>query len=221
MCAIRGDIVFLLDTSGSIRDKNPDDESYDNFQLLKDFVKNMLDRIDIGPDSNRVAAIQFSNHAALEFTLDKFQSKDKMQEAIQNISYQGGQTNTAAALRMMRDDVLLRQRGDRAGFQNIGVMITDGESTLEMDQTLVEASNTLQQNITMFVVGVTDQINDVELKAIASDPDEFFFFNSTDITYLDTLLTNLVEHICTPGESSSRRRRGKNAVMMSFLRFNK
>ena len=71
-----------------------------------------------------------------------------------------------------------------------------------------EAELAHHDNITMFVVGVTDQINEEELTAIASDPDEDFYFNSTDIRYLDTIMANLLKHVCTPENPNSRSRRG-------------
>ena len=49
-----------MDDSGSIRDKNPADGSYDNYQLLKDFIKKLLQRLDIGPDSTRVSIIRYT-----------------------------------------------------------------------------------------------------------------------------------------------------------------
>ena len=32
------DLVFVVDSSGSIRNTNPEDRSYDNWQLIKDFL---------------------------------------------------------------------------------------------------------------------------------------------------------------------------------------
>ena len=32
-CHVNADIAFVIDNSGSIRDKNPDDSSYDNYEL--------------------------------------------------------------------------------------------------------------------------------------------------------------------------------------------
>ena len=210
VCGLNADIVFLLDTSGSIRDKN--DNITDNFQVLKDFVINMLDRIDVGPDSNRVASVEFSNFANIDFYLDAFQTREDIQAKINTTNYQGGETNTAAALRRMREEVLVSQRGDRADVANVGIMITDGESTKEVNRTLPEAQLVHNAGITMFVVGVTNDINEVELRAIASDPDDSFFFNSTSILFLDALLHNLVDHLCRDDLTDNRGKRGESPL---------
>ena len=52
------------------------------------------------------------------------------------------------------------------------------------------------------MVGVTDQINEVELKAIASDPDAEHYFNQTEIKLLDTIIFQLIKHVCAPENPS-------------------
>lgn len=102
---MQADLTLLLDNSGSIRDKNPADKSYDNYQLLKDFIKGLLYRLDIGPDATRVAVIRFSTLSILEFTLDQYSRVDQMAAAIDNLHYDRGHTNTSGAIRLMRDKV--------------------------------------------------------------------------------------------------------------------
>ena len=214
MCGLNADIVFLLDTSGSIRDKNINNIT-DNFQLLKDFVINMLDRIDVGPDTNRVASIEFSNFANIDFYLDAFQTRADIQQKINTTNYQGGETNTAAALRRMREEVFVAGRGDRPEVANVGIMITDGESNKNETDTIPQAALVHEASITMFVVGVTNAINEVELREIASDPDDSFFFNSTSLSFLDTLLTNLVDHLCRDDLNTNRGKRGQFSLLNS------
>lgn len=46
-CQVQADICFLIDSSGSIRDNNPTDGSYDNWQLLLNFVKSIINHFPI------------------------------------------------------------------------------------------------------------------------------------------------------------------------------
>ena len=71
-CQVHADIAFVIDNSGSIRDKNPEDQSYDNYNLLKQFVKDILARLDIGPETTRVGAVRFSTQARLMFNLVQY-----------------------------------------------------------------------------------------------------------------------------------------------------
>ena len=45
--------MFVVDSSGSIRDNNPQDGSYDNWNLLLQFISDFINNLDIGDDANR------------------------------------------------------------------------------------------------------------------------------------------------------------------------
>ena len=55
--------------------------------------------------------------------------KDEIISQIQSVSYLGGNTNTADALKSMRRDVFSRSR-DRSGAQNVAVLLADGMSNI-------------------------------------------------------------------------------------------
>ena len=46
-CVERFDLIIVVDSSGSIRDNNPEDKSYDNWQLIKDFLSDTADLLEI------------------------------------------------------------------------------------------------------------------------------------------------------------------------------
>ena len=66
------DLAFIVDNSGSIRDKNKDGDNYDR---LKGFLANLVDQLDIGIDKTRVGTVRFSDIAEVEFRLDTFTDK--------------------------------------------------------------------------------------------------------------------------------------------------
>ena len=51
------DIAFVIDNSGSIRDNDP--PGGNNWQLILDFVKSIVEMFTIAPDVTRVAVIDF------------------------------------------------------------------------------------------------------------------------------------------------------------------
>lgn len=63
-------------------------------------------------------------------------------DAIQNIKYIYGSTNTADALQVMREDMFIRSRGDRSDAPNICVLLTDGISNINSRRTIPEAEQT-------------------------------------------------------------------------------
>ena len=54
----RADLVFVVDSSGSIRDTNPDDNSYDNWNLVLRFMADFVENLPIGPDKFRIGLIK-------------------------------------------------------------------------------------------------------------------------------------------------------------------
>ena len=47
-CSNKFDLVFIVDSSGSIRDNNPEDQRFDNWQLVKQFLKTIVETFNIG-----------------------------------------------------------------------------------------------------------------------------------------------------------------------------
>ncbi len=79
--------------------------------------------------------------------------------------------------------------------------------------TIKEAELLKNRGARMFVVGVTNKINETELKAIASEPYKDHYFNSTSIANLDYIRNNLLKHVCHEGavkvENTLRRNKRK------------
>ena len=56
MCGVRTDLAFIVDGSGSIKESNPSDQSYDNWDFMKTFLMAVLDRLGpIGPDHTQAS----------------------------------------------------------------------------------------------------------------------------------------------------------------------
>ena len=51
------DIAFVIDNSGSIRDNDP--PGGNNWQLILDFVKSIIEVLTIAPDGIRIAVVDF------------------------------------------------------------------------------------------------------------------------------------------------------------------
>ena len=83
---------------------------------------------------------RYSTSAQLEFNLDQFQTREEVQLNIDSMSFGGGHTNTSGGLRVMREQIFLEARGDRPGVRNVGIVITDGESTKDANQTIPQAN---------------------------------------------------------------------------------
>ena len=69
----------------------------------------------------------------LRFGLDTFASNREILNAL-SITRRGRQTNIAAGLRMIRDDVFVSRNGDRSGVDNVLITLTDGKANMEKEE---------------------------------------------------------------------------------------
>ena len=84
------------------------------------------------------------------------------------------------------------------------VLVTDGESTIDVTFTESEADMAKAAGITFFVVGMTSDINEQELRIISSDPVSQHFFETADIQSLGQLQEELVRLVCSSGSSRNK-----------------
>ncbi|WAR30004.1 COCA1-like protein [Mya arenaria] len=91
-CQAQADIMFLLDSSGSVGSPN--------FQTMKGFVHDMMNSFNIGPNAVQVGVDTFQTSVKAEFYMNTYQDRPSVQQAINNIAYHSGLTNTGEALRI-------------------------------------------------------------------------------------------------------------------------
>ena len=100
----------------------------------------------------------------------------------------------------MRTVIFQTSYGDRPKVPNVAIVITDGQSD-NTTSTLQESNLAKSSNITMFVVGISDMINEAELKAMASEPLSQRYFNSVDESHLNLLINDLITFVCNPSNA--------------------
>ncbi|XP_013388832.1 collagen alpha-1(XIV) chain-like, partial [Lingula anatina] len=183
-----GDIVFVLDESGSIKKEN--------WEKVLAFVQDVVQTFDIGPDNTYFGVVTFGNGAQKQFDLQSFPTRDGLVEAIGNISYGGGGTDTAKAIDVLRLTMFnpKNEKGGRPGIPHIGIVLTDGLST-EREATQQSAKEARDSGIILFAVGVghTDY---EELRGIASDPDDSHVFHVNDFSSFQLIHDKLVRDVC-------------------------
>jgi hypothetical protein len=192
------DLVFVIDSSGSIRDNNPLDGSFDNYKLLLDFVNSIVDRLNIGVNGSRVGVVRFSDYGDSVFYLNSYTNKNDMTIAIQQIGYMGGNTNTSGGIREMKDVQFTEANGDRPDVKNIAIIITDGKSTFDSDRTIPDANTAKSRGIQIYSVGITNAANEEELRLMSSDPQvrDQNYWLSADFTTLATIGNQIVSETC-------------------------
>ena len=186
-CHEGSDTVFVLDSSGSV--------GFDNFNTIKNFVKQLIVDLDIEGGAARIGLVTYSSSVQTRFKLNTYSTRTDILDNIDNITYTDGTTNTALAIQVTSDQMFLQSAGDRATFRNVMVVFTDGGSD-NFEQTLDEARKARLKGITVLVIAVTDWINYVEVREVASDPDEKNVFYVSDFSKINSIQTVLRNAIC-------------------------
>lgn len=115
-----GDVLFLLDSSGSV-------SSYEHSRMLA-FLSELLLPFSLGEDQVRVGLLQVGTQPNLEFGFDAYNTQGGLQGALGSIKPLRGDTNTVEALKMVKDWVLRPggTDGARPGLPRVLVWLTDG-----------------------------------------------------------------------------------------------
>jgi Mg-chelatase subunit ChlD len=183
------DLTFVLDASTSVTQAN--------FELMKDFVKDFLRIADIDNGNVRVGVLIYSTEVHLQFQLNTYRTKGQIFDAIDQIPYRYGSTNTADGLKTMRTQMYTAVNGDRPGVPNICIVVTDGVSNINSRRTIPEAEQARAEGIHIYAIGIglTDT---TELDGIASKPVDENRFAVQEFSELRSLRDKVFAAFC-PG----------------------
>ena len=168
-------------------------------QFIQTFVRSRR----ISPTETQIGLVEFSNNAITVFKLDDHSNTNAVLNAIDGMGFIGGRTNLAEALDLARTDVFGRV-GNRPDVKDIAIVITDGIPNERVYDTIPAADRLKAQNVTIVAVGVTDLIDEDELKAIASTHNDVILTPSFDT--LNNEIANLTARACftpQPGKKPS------------------
>nr|XP_046254472.1 collagen alpha-6(VI) chain isoform X2 [Scatophagus argus] len=180
---IPGDLLFLVDSSGSIY---PDD-----YQKMKDFMKSVINKSVIGQNEVHVGVMQFSTVQQLEFPLNRYYSKDDMSRAIDGMQQIGGGTLTGEAIKDV-SKYFDASRGGRPEMRQRLVVITDGEA---QDEVKNPAGALRAKGVVVYAIGVVDA-NTTQLLEISGSPDRMYA--ERDFDALKDLESQVAMELCDP-----------------------
>ncbi|XP_033748603.1 collagen alpha-1(XXII) chain-like [Pecten maximus] len=184
------DIMFVLDTSGSI--------IYGDFKKEINFTRDVVSIFDVNSNRTRVGVINFSTKVIEEIGLGEITNKEEVLARLSpnNILYQGGGTHTANALHRLWDRVFV-PGVMRPGVSHIAIVLTDGMS-YNMARTKQEAMEVKRRGITVFVIGIggNESVDTQELRDIASEPTENYMFQIRNFDALNSIKAKLAYKAC-------------------------
>ncbi|NXA33657.1 MATN2 protein, partial [Eudromia elegans] len=188
------DLVFVIDGSKSLGENN--------FEIVKQFVSDVLDSLEISPKAARVGLLQYSTEVRTEFTLRQFSSVKDMKKAVSQMKYMERGSMTGLALKHMLERSFTESEGARplsAGVPRVSVVFTDGRAQDEVSEWAARAK---QNGIIIYVVGIGKAIEE-ELLEIASEPSHLFY--AEDFTAMEEISEKLRVQICEALQGSAHR----------------
>ncbi|XP_028425756.1 collagen alpha-1(XXI) chain [Perca flavescens] len=179
------DLVYIVDGSWSV--------GFSDFDTAKQWLINITSQFDISSHYTQVAVIQYSDTPRLEIPLGKHQGGGELIQAIQSITYLGGNTQTGRAIKFAVDHVFSSSQRSSQVKNRIAVVVTDGKSQDDVVDASMEAR---AQGIIVFAVGVGSEITTSELVSIANRPSSTYVLYAEDYTTIDRIRDSMEQKLC-------------------------
>ncbi|NWI86648.1 MATN3 protein, partial [Pitta sordida] len=203
------DLVFIVDSSRSVRPEE--------FEKVKTFLSEMIDTLDVGERTTRVAVMNYASAVKVEFPLRTYFDKASLKEAISHIQPLSAGTMTGLAIQTAMDQVFTEEMGARPATFNIpkvAVIVTDGRP---QDQVEGVAASARTAGIEIYAVGV-GQADMQSLRVMASEPlDEHVFYVET-YGVIEKLTAKFRDAFCADSKSKSMRNVSVHFIPDYFLR---
>ncbi|XP_054642805.1 collagen alpha-3(VI) chain-like isoform X2 [Dunckerocampus dactyliophorus] len=154
------DLVLLIDGSQSV--------GATNFPFVRDLALRIIDGLDVGRETVRVALALYHSSPEIKFYLTSYESKSSLLEAVKELTYSGGdESNLGLALEEVAENLLSQSAGGRAeeGVPQMVVVISAGPST---DDTGAGDRALKRAGIITFGVVIGDTAT-ADLEAVATD----------------------------------------------------
>ena len=99
------DYAFLIDASSSVLPSE--------FDILKTFVKRVIDFLQIGPNQTHVGVIEYSRGASLQLNFSRSYDKREIKRFVQQVPHTAGITRIDLALKVASEQLFTPQEGMR------------------------------------------------------------------------------------------------------------
>ncbi|KAK6101907.1 von Willebrand factor type A domain family protein [Brugia pahangi] len=156
------DLVFMLDSSGSLKNK---------FQDEIDIIRRIVNHVTIGEPATRVMLIQFSGVQHLEFNFKKFKDREDILGALDVLRHVSGITRMGDAFEYTLS-MLNEENGMRpSDIPKIIYLLSDGRThDYPKDTEMADLLRRQIDNVDIYAYGTGEYVAMNELLAITKDP---------------------------------------------------
>ncbi|XP_045416673.1 matrilin-2 isoform X3 [Lemur catta] len=183
----QADLVFIIDSSRSVNTHD--------YEKVKEFIVDILQFLDIGPDVTRVGLLQYGSTVKNEFSLKTFKRKIEVERAVRRMRHLSTGTMTGLAIQYALNIAFSEAEGARPLRENVPrviMIVTDGRPQDSVAEVAAKARDT---GILIFAIGV-GQVDFNTLKAIGSEPHEDHVFLVANFSQIETLTSVFQRKLC-------------------------
>lgn len=168
ICTSKVDIIYLMDSSGSI--------GHDDFQRQKRFVNDLARIFRIGPDASRAGVVTYHDFPTVRAHFPDYDDPDLFAKAVSSINQTRGRTRIDKALAKTSEMF----QSARKGIPKVLIALTDGAQTPDPDAVELDvASQPLRdQGVRVYALGVGHQINITQLRSMVESNSDVFLVDS-------------------------------------------
>nr|XP_021544362.1 matrilin-2 isoform X3 [Neomonachus schauinslandi] len=184
----RVDLVFIIDSSRSVNTHD--------YAKVKEFIVDILQFLDIGPDVTRVGLLQYGSTVKNEFSLKTFKRRSEVERAVKRMRHLSTGTMTGLAIQYALNIAFSEAEGARPLRENVLrviMIVTDGRPQDSVAEVAAKARDT---GILIFAIGV-GQVDLNTLKAIGSEPHEDHVFLVANFSQMESLTSVFQNKLCT------------------------
>ena len=183
------DVAFILDMSGSTEV---------NHERAVQFAKRVIYGLDMNFERARIGLVTFGDDATTQFELDSYRTKEEVINAMSFLPNKG-RTNTQAALSRVRTRLLTSGGGARNGVPDVAILVTDGHSNVNEENTIPEATRLKDNGAALYVVAIGDEIDLGEINEMAGkrgEPSQGYVYRVLNDDEIDERADELAETLC-------------------------
>lgn len=188
---VDADIVFLVDSSGSVGEEN--------FEKEKDFVNNVAHSLNLAPSRSRVAVILYSSYARLPIGLSDHSTIQAFKENMDKLLPVGGSRRIDRAL----DAAVTLLKNVPSDRPKLVIILTAGKQDSGFGNALASAGSPLHaMRAQTYVVAIGREPNVLELRPVHRFDSNLFVVSS--FASLEPRTRPIAKHIAERiGEKSS------------------
>ncbi|XP_023200236.1 cartilage matrix protein isoform X2 [Xiphophorus maculatus] len=187
------DLVFIIDSSRSVRPSE--------FEQVKVFLTNVIDGLNVGPNTTRVGVVNYASRVKNEVSLKTHRTKTALVKAVSKIEPLSTGTMTGLAIQFALNVAFSEAEGARPkspDVSKVAIIVTDGRP---QDNVKEVAQRARDAGIEIFAIGV-GRVDMTTLKQMASEPLDDHVDYVESYSVIEKLTKKFQEVFCACGNAA-------------------